>query len=312
MLGAGVSGLSSAVLLLQEGFRVHIWARELSPRTTSDVPAAIWYPFLVADAAHETVLRWASATDRYLRAHALEDPASGCVVRTVRELFKERVADPWWRDAVESFRRAPQDGLPAGYVDGYETDVVLVDSSRYMGWLMHRFELLGGTYEQRDVKVVGEALGRAELLVNCTGLGSRALFGDTTLYPVRGQLVLVRSNGYETVLADLESSNGPAAIVPRLDDIVLGVTVQPDDWNLDIDPADTDAILQRVRELSDAFADVDVIAERVGLRPARPSVRVELEHLDEQPVIHNYGHGGNGYTLSWGCAQDVVALARTT
>jgi len=174
---------------------------------------------------------------------------------------------------------------------------------------MRRYELLGGTYERREVKTVGEALKGAELLVNCTGLGSRALFGDTTMYPVRGQVVLARSNGYETVLADLEGSSGPTAIVPRLDDIVLGVTVQPNDWNLDVDPADTEAILQRVRALSEAFADVDVIAERVGLRPGRPSVRVELEHIDGKPVIHNYGHGGNGYTLSWGCAHDVAALA---
>jgi D-amino-acid oxidase len=310
VLGAGVSGLSSAILLLQEGFRVHIWAREFSPQTTSDVAAAVWYPFLVADTAHETVVSWASATDRYLRAHALDDLASGCVVRTVREVFDKPVADPWWRDAVERFRRPSRDDLPAGYVDGYETDVLLIDASRYMAWLMRRYELLGGTYERREVKTVGEALEEAALLVNCTGLGSQALFGDTTMYPVRGQVVLARSNGYETVLADLEASSGPAAIVPRLDDIVLGVTVQPNDWNLDVDPADTEAILQRVRALSEAFADVDIIAQRVGLRPGRPSVRVELEHIDGKPVIHNYGHGGNGYTLSWGCAHDVAALAR--
>ena len=67
-----------------------------------------------------------------------------------------------------------------------------------------------------------------------------------------------------------------------------------------MDPADTEAILQRVRALSEAFVHVDVIAEQVGLRLARPSVRVELEHVDGKPVIHNYGHGGRGYTLLLG------------
>jgi D-amino-acid oxidase len=54
-----------------------------------------------------------------------------------------------------------------------------------------------------------------------------------------------------------------------------------------------------------------VLAERVGLRPFRRSgVRLERDQLrDGRTVIHNYGHGGAGFTLSWGCAREVLDIA---
>jgi D-amino-acid oxidase len=53
-----------------------------------------------------------------------------------------------------------------------------------------------------------------------------------------------------------------------------------------------------------------VLSRAVGLRPARPTVRLDRTTVDDRPVIACYGHGGAGVTLSWGCAADVVALTR--
>ena len=47
----------------------------------------------------------------------------------------------------------------------------------------------------------------------------------------------------------------------------------------------------------------------VGLRPVRPSVRVEAEGLHGARCVHNYGHGRSGVSLSWGCAEKVPADA---
>jgi D-amino-acid oxidase len=57
-------------------------------------------------------------------------------------------------------------------------------------------------------------------------------------------------------------------------------------------------------------AKAKVIGHLVGLRPRRPAVRLELERRDGKAIIHNYGHGGAGISLSWGCAQEVVELVR--
>jgi D-amino-acid oxidase len=50
------------------------------------------------------------------------------------------------------------------------------------------------------------------------------------------------------------------------------------------------------------------LGHRVGLRPARPGDRLELDAIGGTAVVHNYGHGGAGVTLSWGCAEAVRDL----
>lgn len=306
VLGAGVSGLSTGILLLKEGYRAHIWAKDLPPNTTSNIAAAFWYPYLCNP--REKATKWSGYTLEYLKENALNDPESGCIMRTVTEVFDRKVDEPWWRNAVEYYRRPSLEELPHGYVDGYQTEAVLMDTSMYMGWLLDQFHELGGTLEQREVKDIKDASRRHGIVVNCTGLGSRELFNDQDVYPIRGQVVKVKQNGFDQVIADDEGPNSLAVIIPRLNDIVLGGTVQANDWNLNIDPNDTTDILRKAKALSPAFEKVEVIEERVGLRPARKEVRLAVEALNGKQVVHNYGHGGAGYTLSWGCAREVVEL----
>jgi len=46
----------------------------------------------------------------------------------------------------------------------------------------------------------------------------------------------------------------------------------------------------------------------LGLRPYRSTVRLECVDLENaKRLVHNYGHGGSGYTLAWGCAEDVAS-----
>jgi D-amino-acid oxidase len=308
ILGAGVSGLSTGVLLLKAGYTVKIWAKDLPPNTTSNIAAAFWFPYLCNP--RDKATKWAGATLRYIKQNALNDPQSGCVTRTVTEIFDHQVEDPWWANAVDEWHRPASSELPEGYVDGYQTEAVLMDSTLYMDWLLNQYKALGGNLEQREVKDIEEALVCSNIVINCTGLGSRQLFNDEEVYPIRGQVVKVKPNGFDHVMADDDGPNSMAVIIPRLNDVVLGGTTQANNWSLEVDPKDTQDILRKAKALSPAFSEVEIIGESVGLRPARKEVRLEVEIYGDKTVVHNYGHGGAGYTLSWGCAADVVELVK--
>ncbi len=277
VLGSGVSGLSCGILLLKAGYQIDIWAKDLPPNTTSNIAAAIWYPYLCNPKDKATV--WSGETVNYLKENALDDPNSGCAVRTFTEVFDDKVGDPWWENAVESYRHAQPEELPKGYVDGYHIDAILTDAPIYMNWLTNQYKELGGTVQQRSISDIQEAFSEYDTVVNCTGLGSRELFKDERIYPVRGQVVVVKPNGFERVVADDEGHNKLAYIIPRIHDTVLGGTSQPNSWSLEVDPQDTADILRKVKLLSPAFENVEVIEEKVGLRPARDEVRLELKPL---------------------------------
>lgn len=306
VVGAGVSGLSSGILLIKAGYEVHIWAKDLPPNTTSNIAAAFWYPYLAKPV--DKVTKWSGYTLKYLKDNLISDPATGCVTRTVHEFFDHKVDDPSWRSAVENFRRLEPHEIPEGYVDGYATEAALMDTSIYMDWLMSEYQRLGGTIEQKAISKLDEALAVYDIVVNCTGLGARELCNDTSLYPVRGQIVKVKPTGFELVINDDYGPNGLCYIVPRINDVVLGGTEQEHDSNLGIDDQDTEDILRKAWFFSPSFNNAEIIEIKVGLRPVRDEVRVEAESFGNKYVVHNYGHGGAGFTLSWGCAQEVTDI----
>jgi D-amino-acid oxidase len=147
----------------------------------------------------------------------------------------------------------------------------------------------------------------AEVVVNATGLGARLMAGDGTVTPVRGQVVYVEQVGLDRWWLDGE---GPVYVVPRAKDVVVGGTDEEGDWTLTPDPATARRILERATALVPELAKAEVLRHKVGLRPARPTVRLEEERRGAARVVHCYGHGGAGVTLSWGCAEDVAALVR--
>lgn len=306
IIGAGVSGLSTGILLQEAGYQVEIWAKDVPPNTTSDVAAAFWYPYLCSP--RDKAIVWSKFSREYLTQHAVTDPASGCVLRTFTELFEHKVDEPWWRDAVEAYRRPEVSELPPGYVDAYQTDVVLMASHQYMTWLVTRFVEAGGRIRIHEIEDFTQALEQSPVVVNCTGLGAAKLCSDERLYPVRGQILRIKDNGYNNLYVSDSESHGLVHITPRITDIVIGGVSQPGNDSLEVSDEDTAGILQRVAKLAPEFTDVEILEIKVGLRPARDEVRLEAEEFLTGTVIHNYGHGGAGYTLSWGCAKDAVDL----
>jgi D-amino-acid oxidase len=305
VLGCGVSGLSCGIRLLEAGDTVEIWARELPPHTTSDVAAAMWYPYRAFP--QDRVTGWARRTFDVLCELAARPEAGIQVVRGV-DLFTEAPPEPWWAACVPSLRAATAEELVPGFSHGYSFEAPIIEMRRYLPFLMGRFQELGGRILQREVRSLDEAWREAPVVVNCTGLGARPLVGDDSLFPIRGEVLRVAPPPVARFLSDESEERGLAYVIPRSTDCILGGTAEDGNASLEPSPTEGKGILERCGRLLPVGALFQILEHKVGLRPGRPTVRLEEERVGERRVIHNYGHGGAGVTLSWGCAEEVSAL----
>jgi D-amino-acid oxidase len=187
--------------------------------------------------------------------------------------------------------------------------VPLMDATIYLNYLTTRFHKAGGEIHANiRFERLEDVDKRFDLVINCSGIGARELVRDTDLEPHRGQVAIVPK--IQSLSAAIVCDDEPLMYaIPRANDCVFGGTNDLSD-NLVADPTTT----QRIVEECSRVLNIDkppVVAERVGLRPFRKSgVRLERDRLrDGRTVIHNYGHGGAGFTLSWGCAREVLDIA---
>lgn len=294
VVGAGVVGLTCALRFLREGHRVDVVARDLPLETGSAVAAAFWYPYLALP--REKVVAWSAAGFAEFVGLAGERD-TGVRMVTGTEVHRSKVADPWWRDAVPSLDR--ETALPAGFRDGWTFSTPVVEMPVYLRWLLARIEEAGGTLTRMNLSALPVG---PDLVVNCSGIGARHLAGDRSVAPVRGQVVHVEQFGLDRWWLDAE---GPTYLVPRSHDVVVGGTEDAGEWSRTPDPTTARDILARAARLVPEVAQAKVLRHRVALRPVRPALRVERVG----DVIHCYGHGGAGVTLSWGTAEEVISLA---
>ena len=304
VVGAGVVGLSCAVRLLERGHDVAVVARDLPLETTSAVAAALWYPHRAYP--FERVTAWARTTYDALGALADEvgSEDTGITLRRGTEVLRRSGPRPWWAEAVPALERATD--LPAGWADGWRFVAPVVEMPVYLEWLRARVDELGGTLTRMALPALP---GSAGVVVDASGLGGRLFGGDGSVQPVRGQVAYVEQVGLDEWWLDSGGDGtGPTYVVPRSHDIVVGGTEDEGEWDRSFDSAQGKEMLARARDLVPAIRKARVLGTRVGLRPARPTVRLELEELGEQRVVHCYGHGGAGVTLSWGCADEVADL----
>lgn len=298
VVGAGVMGLSCALRLLDAGHRVDVLARDLPRETTSAVAAAIWYPYRAWP--EDRVLGWARETYDAFAVLAAERPESGVRMREGTEVVARRDERPWWAGAVPGLRETVE--VPAGFDGGWRFTAPVVEMPVYLAWLAEQVHEAGGSTTRMNLHglpVPGD--GGPDAVVNCSGIGAKFLAGDPGVHPVQGQVVLVEQVGLAHWWLD---SAGPTYVVPREHEIVVGGTDVEREWSRTPSPDVAGAILRRALRLVPELAGAEVIGHRVGLRPARAEVR--LERVGD--VLHCYGHGGAGVTLSWGCARDVAAL----
>ncbi|WP_234386850.1 FAD-dependent oxidoreductase [Streptomyces scabiei] len=304
VVGGGVVGLTTAVVLAENGRRVRIWAREPAERTTSAVAGGLWWPYRIEP--EERVGEWALVTLAVYEELAARSDETG--VRMVEGVHGGTELDGLgaWASRVAGLRVTTAEEYRGV---GLWARLPLIDMPVHLRWLRERFVAAGGVVEQRTVTDL--AAVDAPVVVNSTGLGARELVPDPSVRPVRGQLVVVENPGVGTWLTSVDHAESESTyFMPQPGGLILGGTAEEDSWSLTPDPVVAEKIVRRCAAVRPEIRGARIIEHRVGLRPARPAVRLERELLpDGRVLVHNYGHGGAGVTVAWGCAGEAARLA---
>ncbi len=350
VIGAGVSGLTTAICLRYAGFKVTVVADNFAPDLTSIVAGALWeWPPAVcghhgAPRSLERSKKWCMTSyQKFKQIYTDFGPEeTGIYLRDVYFYFKDVLENQPFdlnkmnelKNKVDGFERGLQivkDSIDlnfqGGIKDAYKHMSPMVNTDVYMKWLLKHAIEIGCEILQEKITVnvvenEQELLHRfnAKAIINCAGLGSIVTTGDSSIHPLRGALVRVKNQGGVVQDAHCISSRSTNEqdiifIVPRGDDlVVLGGLAQPDEWNtelsLDIPIIRQmyDGCLQFLEELRDLPLDPEEPV-RTGLRPCTEK-NVCLERVPNTKIFYNYGHGGSGVTLSWGCAEEIVGLVK--
>ncbi len=316
IVGAGVSGLTCGVLFAERGYRTAIFAKETGQQTTSGAAAALWFPYDAEPA--EKVISWALQTYKVL-VDLTKNPRSGVSMIALRQFSRTgEIQIPDWAVSLGASAvatglrqvpdRAQRGGYSSAFKSGFALKVPLMDTTIYLDYLANRLLDAGGEiHGNARFEKLEEVDLNFDLVINCAGIGARELVQDIDLEPHRGQVAIVPK--IDNLSCAIVCDDPPLMYaIPRSNDCVFGGTNEVND-NLDADQTATAGILDECSRVL-KIENPPVLAERVGLRPFRkPGVRLECDRLrDGRTVIHNYGHGGSGFTLSWGCAEEVFAL----
>lgn len=253
VIGSGIIGLSTARLVQEAGFPVTIYAAALPPETTSNIAGGQFHPF--------GVFRDDAVTPEF---RAQFTRALDYSWRRFQIMVGEEYGVRWLPTYVEASR--PEAKLletfppinrmlalaehPFPLTDILRYDTMYVETGRYLRQMLRDFQIAGGKIEVRRMAAPDAINGLAETLVfNCTGLGSRELFSDTELQPVRGQLAILEPQP-EVRYA---FTGGAGYMFPRPDGIILGGTFERDVWDTTPDPADIAGIIESHKSLFASF-----------------------------------------------------------
>jgi D-amino-acid oxidase len=304
VVGSGIIGLTSAIALQEAGFQVKIIAKESFEYSLSNKVGAIWFPFEIAP--KEKTNTWATQSyTRYLKD--LNSTSGVSVIPFINAYTADSNTD--WKEQLPKgkVREATKEELPKGMDQALYAEVPLVEPGMYLPYLFNQFLAKGGQFQIDLISSLVEMTKLNDLVVNCTGLGAKEICQDPELYPIRGQIL--RCEKLEEVsFADPTNKGALRYIINRSNDTIIGGTDYENDWNPEINPDDTALILKRIKD-SGILQSPKILEELVGLRPKRTAVRFEFDQ-DFPSIFHNYGHGGAGYTVAWGCALELVEILK--
>ncbi|CAH2049579.1 unnamed protein product, partial [Iphiclides podalirius] len=316
VIGAGVNGLTCALKIKEKykDFDVTIFSDEFTPNTTGDGSGGLWYPYLCGDTSQENLTKWGIETYSFLY-DLWYTGGKHISLMPMYELYrqKKQLSRPLWADLVFGYRELDMRQLDylstmhsVEYSAGRTFTTFVIQAPKLLEYLYKRFKDANGEVATAKITSLSDPLLQEfRVIVNCTGLRARDVVPDTRVFPIRGQIARVKAPWLNYTIVDEDSGH---YIIPNDAICVLGGTHQNNDYRTEIDAGNTGFILNGCRQMIPSLKSVEVVKHWVGLRPGRDEIRLEAEERKGKIYIHNYGHGGSGLTLFWGCGENVLQL----
>lgn len=249
----------------------------------------------------------------YYKALAKREPHIGTQSIPIEEHYDDRDSESkiWYRKYFPDFKFLPKNDLPMNARSGFTYTTQVVNPTYFLPWLSAELTRRNVRFVRQTVETLDDAreVLAADIIINASGVGARALASDQNVYPVRGQTMFVKSS-YDKVKM-FQGSHYTYAI-PRTysGGVILGGVSQRRSTNREVETGLRPDILRRINVLtSNAFDWVDlerdVVQDIVGHRPYREGgIRVEREGN----IVHAYGAGGLGYPYAFGMAEKACNL----
>lgn len=306
IVGGGIVGVNTGLVLAEAGHKVSIISRDPIRKTTSWAAAAMCYPVNVEET--QRCRDWFKVSLAHMQ-RLFEVEESGVRQIEWRKCTRFDSFDaPFWLHCVDDWQLLQGDECPQGYQSGLQATLYAMHVDTYFPWMVGLFEAAGGSVTYAELGALSDIADDFDLVVNCTGVFAKDIANDHIIKPARGQVVVIKNPGITECITSFDE---PFYVYPRGEQCVLGGSFEVGKWSMSVDDDITDAILNRAAEFDERLKNPEILDVRVGLRPIRAEVRLERDALgDGTPLIHNYGHGGAGYTLSWGCAEDIAAMLK--
>jgi D-amino-acid oxidase len=304
IIGAGVIGLTTAIRLLEHGYAVTIFARDIQSNITSRAASALWVPIHAGPEA--LIFKWALRSREVYQTLPAE---SGVSLVDLVDFCYDDDPIPMWAQIHNDYHELPISELPRPYRKSFAAKLHSMDTSVFMDYLLGQVKALGGEIIKQEFSALSDVASSFPIIVNCSGVWSNQLVPDEKSFPIRGQFIITDKIRLPRVTLASLTSNAFILIVERKNDCYIAGNTLDGVWDTKPDPETSASMLFHAQHLEPLLKNATIRRAGVGLRPGRPTVRLEREELsDGRIVIHNYGHGGAGFTTAWGCAEDALTL----
>ncbi|MCU0320798.1 MAG: FAD-binding oxidoreductase, partial [Chitinophagaceae bacterium] len=223
IIGAGISGLSTAYTLVNAGYNITVFAKEFSPNLVSNKAAAFWFPYHVRNNARaKDWCKFSYSFFEQLSANIATGISMVGIIKAVKPNVQDE--DNWLNYMPDnSYSIVEEKNLPNGYAKAYLAKVPLIETQIFLPWLMQELQLLQTNFIQQNIEDIQSIATKFDVVINCTALGAKQLCNDATLVAVRGQVLLYEPNLINQIFIDNQT---PSYMVPRKDATIVGGTYE--------------------------------------------------------------------------------------
>lgn len=321
IIGAGIIGMTNAVLLLENGFNVTVFSKDNPLETNSDAAVATWFS--------------PDSSKPILQKHCLESfPKFNELIKTEVSSGVQRISDifyfkskedfdnsVWGKDPLRKLVNPTNPSTESKKVDGYPFSVLinipLINPTIYRPYMLEKFKSLGGELEIKKINSFSEFTDPYNIVINSSGWEASYLTKDSDVYPIRGQTETMKITqelkGEHSL--NIEGLNAYVVFRSLSNDCVIGTTYQVGDSDKEVRPVDKRAIIKKVSAFFPAIKGIETVS-KAGIRCGRSDVRIETEEIinnvgKKMFIVHCYGHGGSGFSASWGSSHQVLAYCKS-